>query len=238
MTAPAVGEGRHSRWGRAAATALLLLLAGSAPWWGRAALARMAFFHVRKIEIDGVRYLQPGDVLARLRVDTTASVWTDLAPLERRVAAHPQVRSVEIVRKLPGTLVVRVEENLPVALVPSKAGFRAYDRGGRPLPIDPSRGSVDLPIVAQGDTAVLRLLAQVREEEPALFDRISEVRRVGRGGKEVVLTLDTIPVRAMLDVSARRLCDVTLVEADLARRQASVAELDLRYRDQVIARLQ
>jgi cell division protein FtsQ len=198
----------------------------------------MDFFHVRKIEIDGAHYLRPSDVLARLRVDTTASVWADLGPLERRVAAHPQVRRVEIVRKLPGTLVVRLEENLPVAFVPSKAGLRPYDRSGRPLPIDPSRASIDLPIVAQGDTAVLRLLAEVREEEPGLFDRISEVRRVGKGGKEVVLTLNTVPVRAMLDVRPQRLADVNLVEADLARRQASVAELDLRYRDQVIARLQ
>jgi hypothetical protein len=35
-----------------------------------------------------------------------------------------------------------------------------------------------------------------------------------------------------------RLADIFPVESDLARRQARVKELDLRYRDQVIARLQ
>ena len=48
----------------------------------------------------------------------------------------------------------------------------------------------------------------------------------------------TLVIRAMSDVSAARLADLVPVESDLARRRARVAELDLRYRDQVIARLQ
>jgi hypothetical protein len=47
-----------------------------------------------------------------------------------------------------------------------------------------------------------------------------------------------MPVRAMLDVTPDRLAEIFPVEADLAKRQARVAELDLRFRDQVIARLQ
>jgi hypothetical protein len=42
----------------------------------------------------------------------------------------------------------------------------------------------------------------------------------------------------MADVTVSRLADIFPVEHDLARRQARVAEIDLRYRDQVIARLQ
>jgi cell division protein FtsQ len=45
-------------------------------------------------------------------------------------------------------------------------------------------------------------------------------------------------VRAKVGVSAARLTDIFPVEFDLRRRGARVAELDLRYRDQVIARLQ
>jgi len=45
-------------------------------------------------------------------------------------------------------------------------------------------------------------------------------------------------VRVPVGLSVERLADIFPVESDLARRQASVSELDLRYRDQVIARLQ
>jgi cell division protein FtsQ len=231
---------------RLRAIALLVTLAalGSAPWWGRAALQRLAFFRVRKVEIEGVRYLAPGEIVSRLRVDTSTSVWVDLGPLERRVAAHPQVRAVEIDRRLPGTLLVRVTEKLPVALVPGRAGLRIYDAAGDSLPIDPSLAGVDLPILAQRDTGLLRLLAGVQVGNPTLYARISEVRRVGRD--ELVLRLasaltppaEPLPVRAMADVSVGRLADIFPVESDLAHRQARVAELDLRYRDQVIARLQ
>ena len=48
----------------------------------------------------------------------------------------------------------------------------------------------------------------------------------------------TVVVRAMADVSVGRLADLVPVETDLQRRRVRVAEIDLRYRDQVIARLQ
>ena len=218
-----------------------MLLAGaffaaSAPWWGRRAAREMTFFRLQRVEIEGTRFVRPSDVMDRLRVDTLGSVWDDLRPMEARVGGHPQVESVRIRRRLPGTLVVRVVENLPVALVPAAGGFRALDARGRELPIDPSAAALDLPIVAARDTALLRLLADVRRREPALFARISEVRRVGK--EEVRVRLATVPVRASADLDAGRLADIIPVERDLARRGARVAELDLRYRDQVIARLQ
>jgi cell division protein FtsQ len=235
VTAPDEAPSRDRRW-RLVALGVIVLALVTSPWWGRAALRRMAFFRVRNVEIVGARYLQASDVVARLAVDTTASVWDDLERLEARVRSHPQVAGVEIGRRLPGTLVVRVTENLPVALVPSRGGFQAVDARGRPLPIDPSRSNVDLPIVARRDTALLRLMADVRRVSPALYARVSEVRRVGQG--EIVVRLVSVPVRAAVQVTAERLAEIIPVEEDLARRGAAVAELDLRFRDQVIARLQ
>jgi cell division protein FtsQ len=136
-------------------------------------------------------------------------------------------------RKLPGTLIVEVTERAPVALVPTSTGLRAYDERGRSLPTEPSL--VDAPVLSQRDTAALRLLGQLRARMPAFYDRVSAVRAVGK--REMVLELKTVAVRAMLDASLDRLAELEPVEADLARRQLRVAEIDLRYRDQVIARL-
>ena len=61
---------------------------------------------------------------------------------------------------------------------------------------------------------------------------------IGFGDREVLINFEGLPVRAMLDVTPDRLAEIFPVEADLAKRQARVAELDLRFRDQVIARLQ
>jgi cell division protein FtsQ len=212
-----------------------LVVVGS-PWWAPLVMRRMDFFRVRRVEIVGAHYVAPSDILSRLNVDTTASVWDPTKPLAARVATYPEIRTVVVRRKLPGTLVVEITERVPVALVPANAGFRVYDERGVLLPIDPTRGTVDVPVLMQRDTALLRLLGAVRVGMPGLYARVSSVRRVGRD--ELVLQLKTGPVRAMSDVSLARLADIDPVEADIARRQLRVVEIDLRFRDQVIARLQ
>lgn len=237
---PPADAGAPPRWRRrlrriAQALALVALL--GVPWWGRAALRRLDFFHVRSVEVTGARYLDPADVVRRLAVDTLRSIWDELAPLEQRVLAHPQVRAVTIDRRLPGTLHVRVEEHAPVAFAPAASGMRVLDARGRELPIDPSRIAVDLPIVAADpDTTLLRVLGELRAADSAFYGRVSEARRVGRD--ELAFRLPETTVRVRPSVGARRFADLRPVEADLARRQLRATELDLRFRDQVIARFQ
>ena len=234
-TMPREAPPKRPRWRLALGGVGLLLLLAS-PIWGPLFLGRLAYFRVRKIEVVGARFLPIGDILTLLHVDTLASVWAPTAPLERRVASHPQVRTVEIERKLPGTLVVHVDERLPVALVPSSRGFRAFDERGVALPIDLAKTPVDAPILAERDTSALRLLGDIRIEAPALYDRVSDIRP--QAGDELLIEFDSLTIRAMKSVTVDRLYEVQPVRDDLARRQLKVAGLDLRYRDQVIARIQ
>jgi cell division septal protein FtsQ len=247
------GKARKPGWLILGALLLVGILMAAA-WGTRVAARKMAFFRVRAIEIRGAQYLRPDEIVARLRVDTLASLWDDLEPLRRRMKADPQVSSVTIGRKMPGTLVVTIAENLPVALISTPKGLLPFDSLGKPLPIDPARAALDLPVVATNDPILLKLVGAIRSAEPLLFARLEEVRRTGR--REIELTLsrpaepgaasgDGVPqtpkvlrVLALTGLSVVRLADIFPVESDLARRQARVEELDLRYRDQVIARLQ
>jgi cell division protein FtsQ len=229
---------------RRAVAGIVVLLVVASPWWGRAVLRQLDFFRVRRVEIDGARYVSPDEIVSRLRIDTTASLFDDVGPWEKRVRQHPSVRDVRIERKLPGTLLVRITENPPVAFVQAASGLVAVDAAGRSLPIDPASGDVDLPVLAVRDTLVLRVLGEVRERAPALFARIGEVRRFPRGVSFYLLfrlTASTTTlahdVLASGDVTADRLSDIVPVEQDLARRSMRATELDLRFRDQVIARL-
>jgi len=250
-----VAERLHRPGWKVLGAILLVAIIMTAAWGVRAAARQMAFFRVRSVEIRGVRYLQPSEVLSRLRADTMMSLWDDLEPLRARVRDHPQVSGVTITRRLPGTLVVTVQENEPVALIQSARGLLPYDSLGHILPIDPSRTNLDLPIVATSDPVLLKLVGAIRFAEPAVFSRIEEVRRTGKD--EILLTLSraaterpriggetpasrpgTLRVRVPLGLPVERLADIFPVENDLARRQLFVGELDLRYRDQVIARLQ
>ncbi|MFN2566921.1 MAG: cell division protein FtsQ/DivIB [Gemmatimonadaceae bacterium] len=216
--------------------AVAILALATAPLWGPRVLRELAYFRVRRVEIVGARFIQPSDILGRLHVDTLSSVWDPAGPLEDRIASHPGVRSVRVGRRLPGTLVVEIKERWPVALVPTPSGLVPIDERGAALPIDPARTVVDAPIVAHRDTALFRLLGELRAEAPELYGRVSEVGRTG--SDEVWLRISSVPVRAMADVTVERLADVGTVEQDLTRRRLRAVEIDLRYRDQVIARLQ
>ena len=239
MTEPQAGTRSGSfasRWVLATLGIGLLLLAAS-PLWGPRLLRNLAFFRVRKVEIVGARYTAPAELLERMKIDTTRSVWDPMGPIETRVRSHPQLSDVVVTRRLPGTLVVQVTERRPVALVNSPGGLRAVDERGVRLPLDPSRTPVDAPVVmaAPRDTAVYHLLSRMQREAPALYAKLSSVRSTG--GDEIVLQIADLTVRAMTSVTLARLGDIDPVERDLARRQLRPAELDLRYRDQVIARL-
>jgi len=216
-----------------AGVAVILLL--GAPFWGPLVLRQLSFFRVRKVEIIGARYVPVSDIMDRLHVDTTASVWDPTGPLVSRLASHPQLHTVTVRRKLPGTLVVEVQENPPIALVATSDGLRAYDARGTLLPIDLARTPIDAPVLPRRDVELLHLLNVLRNEAPALYDRLSEIRITAPD--EVVFQMGGTPVRAMRDVSPARLAEITPVEDDLARRGLHAAEIDLRYRDQVIARL-
>ena len=230
--------------------ALFLVAVIMAAAWGvRAGARQMAFFRVRAVEVRGARYLQPSEIISRLKVDTLASLWDDLTPYRDRIRGHPQISDVTVSRRMPGTIVVTIKENLPVALIQTPTGLLPYDSLGKQLPIDPARTSLDLPIVATDDPVLLKLVGAIRAGEPDVFARIDEVRRTGRD--EILLTLSrevtagvvppeskTLLVRVPVGLSVERLADIFPVESDLARRQVRVGELDLRYRDQVIARLQ
>ena len=229
-------SGRSARWRLVLGVALLAIIMAS-PWWGPIVLRQFAFFRVRKVEVLGARYTPVSDVLDRLHVDTMRSVWDPTGPLVQRVQTHPQVEHATVTRKLPGTLVVELTERRPVALVPTVTGLAAVDERGRRLPLDPSRTPVDVPVVTATprDTAVYHLLGAMQREAPRLYAQLSTITRIGND--EILLRIGNIGVRAMTSVTLARLSDIEPVERDLARRQVRAAELDLRYRDQVIARL-
>ena len=225
------------RWLRWTLRALFIVAAGAVlatPWWGPQSLARLDYFHVRRVEFDGVRFANPSELVAKLALDSTASIWDDLDQYAARVAKHPMVQSVEVTRTLPSTVVLNIVERLPVALVSDSGTLNPVDASGHVLPINPARKNLDVPIVATADTTILRFLDALRTDAPRLYDRVVEVRRVNR--KELWFQLTGITVRTNADVTVGRLGDILRVEESLAQQNQHVVELDLRFQDQVIAR--
>ena len=207
------------------------------------AFRSLDYFHVQKVQLDGARFLLPSTVTAALGHDTSASVFDPPESFARKIEKLPLVARVTVKRRLPGTLVVTVAERVPVALIATREGFRGVDSLGNRLPLDPAISSFDAPVVlppagardTNADRQLFALLGRIRLEDQALFDAIEEVRRVSRTEWQF-RTADHL-VRVSPEVTLARLADIFPVEQDLARRRIRAAEIDLRYRNHVIARL-
>ncbi|MGH7676681.1 MAG: cell division protein FtsQ/DivIB [Gemmatimonadales bacterium] len=218
---------------RVAWLAALLLLVGA---WIAAPIVmrRLAFFRVRQVELVGVRNLSPDVVIATLRLPAQASVFGDLRLLADRVRGVAGVADARVVRRLPGALRVIVREVEPAALVPSARGLTVVDAAARPLPFDPARAGLDLPVAASGDSGVVAALALVQATDPALFAEVGTARAVGRGS--VLLELASGRVLLGRDAGPEVIRAVALVAQDLAARGRRAAELDARYAGQVVVR--
>jgi len=232
---------RWPRWRQRA----LLSVAGSAllgvSWLGAPlVLRRLPMFRVRQIELVGVRNLAPDAVIAALRLGPRASVFGDTRLLADRVRGLAGVAEARVVRRLPTVLSVELREVEPAALVAaprgSGRGLVAVDAAGHPLPFDPARLGLDLPIVASGDSGVVAVLALIQSVDPALFQSITGARGFARGG--VLLEIGPRRVLVGRDAGPEVIRAVVLVAQDLAAKGRAYRELDARFAGQVVVRRQ
>ena len=196
------------------------------------ALRHASFFRIRRIDLVGARYVTGDQVAAAMKLKPAASVFDDLRPLEKRVFAIAGVRRVTIERRWPGTLVVRIEEAEPVALTPGKTALALMDGSGRVLPFDPTRAPADLP-VSVADAKAARLIARIKDAEPALFRRIVSV---SLERQDVILQGSDWRVVMRADAGRSQLRALATVMDDLARKGRRWRELDARFNDRVFVR--
>lgn len=223
------------------------------------ALSRVEAFRIREIRLEGNRFLTPEEAAKSVAISPLASVWDDLDPFEERLRTHPLVQSVKAKRRFPATLLLKVVEVQPVALVPNPT-LEPVDASGSFLPIDPAKHSLDLPIIGlkgqRGREAlsaaerrlVAGEIARLAQAEPALVTRISEVTLDARGDlwaqfwrPDAQGEIWDLPItlRFHPNLPSRRVQEGLRVLGDAMNRfeNAVVADLDLRFEDQVVVRL-
>src|SRR5688572_25085867 len=127
-------------------SALVCALVGLGAPHALRAVAASELFRVREVQLSGGRYLTLAEAAEWTAVSPDAHLWDDAAGWVARLAEHPLVRVAEVRRRLPGTLVLVVEEREPVALAVAGT-LEPVDAEGRLLPLDPSALSLDLPLI-------------------------------------------------------------------------------------------
>jgi len=215
-----------------------------------ATIAGMEFFRVADIKVNNLRYLDRATVLELAAIESDASVWDDPGRWIERLQHNPLVARATIRRALPNTLVVRIDESTPVALI-STPTLGPIDGMGRVLPLDPALHRLDLPLLSASlDPAdsnflssrelqtLLDELSLLGQIVPDLAARISSVGFAPDGAVEVHMFSPDVTLLYRFPATAERLgWGLQALQDARRRRPASVPRvIDLRFGDQVVVR--
>jgi cell division septal protein FtsQ len=209
---------------------VVIATAGFAP----RALRHVEFFRMRQVELVGLRYLAPDQVLATLEIGPVHHLFDPTDEIEQRAEAIPGVVDAKVQRRLPGTLRIVFAEEVPVAFAPGATGLVPLDGECRSLPYDPAVTGFDLPLVPEVDTVLVRALALVRTADSSLFHEVDAARR-GAGGT-VVLELGGQAVLLRAAPTLEEIYAVGTVREQLMRSGRPFEALDARFAGWVVVR--
>lgn len=133
---------------------------------------------VARVEIEGLRRVHAAELRHLAGVSNGALLTAiDDRDVVDRVSAHPWVESVEVERVWPSTLVIRVTEHSPVAMVRREGALWYVDAGGVPF-LRARLDDADYPVIAGLPEELAALDARagrlVIRDALALLDALSE----------------------------------------------------------------
>jgi cell division septal protein FtsQ len=197
-------------------------------------------FAVRAIEIAGATHTPKAalDVLTRQYVGMNL-FQMDIARVQRDLGGLGWVRSIDIEKKLPDTLRIKISEREPIALVRSGDRLLYVDQDGTGFAeLSAAVGDPDLPIIGEAYGAELartvKLLQDLRRTDEAMFSRVSEVWPIAPHGFAIYdRELGAVIYANASDVTAKYR-DLRAVLA--AENNPKIEYADLRFADRVIVK--
>lgn len=220
---------------------VVLLLVVGAVWIYRTTQSDSRFA-IRTIEVVGSTHIPKEAIESIAHGYVGANLFRlDIARLQQEVGQLRWVKRIEIEKRLPDTLRIRVIERVPVALLVSGAGLEYVDSDGVPFAqLSPRVGDPDLPLISDAQGAELKrcvaMLQQLRSSDAQLFSRISEVRPVAPDGFALYdRELKTTVYANAADVSEKWRSLYSIVAAE-SYEPSSIEYADLRFADRVVIR--
>lgn len=160
---------RRRRWVLGLVGLLVLALLATAGWL----VGFSSVFTTRHVKVTGMRALRADEVRAAAAVPTGRPlVRQRLGPVADRVAALRVVRSVEVSRRWPDTVLIDVRERTPKLAIAQPGGFVLVDDQGQAyLSVATAPTRVPIAEVDPGNAALLSRVAVVAQALPQDLQR-------------------------------------------------------------------
>jgi len=200
-------------------------------------MSNMPGLVVAQIEVVGAHRATPQAVVEAAAIPAGQKIAEiDLGALRDRIEALGWVKTAQISRVLPDTVLIKIVERVPFGLWQFENKLRLIDRDGVEITGAEITGFEDLPMVVDlGAPAHAADLFRMLEAEPALAARVESAVRVGErrwdlhlaGGIDVLLPEDD-PEAAWLRLAA--------LERHQGILERDIVQIDLRLPDRLTVR--
>lgn len=201
-------------------------------------LAVAAGFGVKKISVEGQLHATDAEITAALKAGPdTMMLGFDTDAAKARLESVPWIRHAQVMRLLPSTLQVVVEERVPYAIWQNHGQTYVVDAEGVTLAPALREAYPDLPLVV-GEGAAKAAAALYDQLKPygELREQMIAALRVGdrrwtlklASGLEIMLPDDNID---------EALASLTKLDAERGLLKRNIASVDLRLLDRVTVRL-
>lgn len=191
--------------------------------------ANSSFFETDEIEWTGLAYLSAEQLDAYLDIPVS-NVWRiDTKLLVAELQAHPWVETVRATWRWPNRLIVSVQERLPLAQIPTGAGWVFLDGEGNLLPFVQGATANSLPIITNVELdateqliACARLMAMIPPELRGAISEWNMLTRafITRSGVEIL-------IGQPVELEEKFTLLVKILE-DLDNREQQAKRIDLR----------
>ncbi len=194
-------------------------------------------------EIVQLTQIQPGTLLYQ----------ADLTAIQRNVMSHYYIKDAVVERNLPNSISVSVSERVPIAIV-NRVETLYVDDEGVVLPRSISKKLFDLPVIsgiplseelALGSTIrddqtrqALQLLMTMRSINHEMYYNISEIQVHTAGDIVLYAVENSMPIVFGIGDVAEKFVKLEVFWAEYIKTRGahSLQYVDLRYRDQIVAK--
>lgn len=225
---------------RIARTAVLAVVAIVAGLWVYRRTQSDLRFAVKSIEVAGIVHTPRAEIDRITERYVGANLFRiDIAGVQRDLRALSWINRIEIEKKLPDTLKIRVTERSPIALALIGSELRYVDEHGIAFAtLSPSVGNPDLPLISGAkDTELGRCVAVLREIarlDPLVYSRISEVKPIPPDAFALFdRELGAFVYASAKDLSGKWRSLHAVARAERLGR-GSIAYADLRFNDRIV----
>ena len=199
-----------------------------------------ARFAIRAVEMAGIVHT-PRTEIDRItaRYVGVNLFQVDIARVQRDLRAISWIERIDIEKKLPDVLRIRVTEREPIALAVSGSQIRYVDAEGVAFAaLSPTVGNPDLPLVSGAKGAELErcvdLLRDLSRTDAEVYSRISEVKPVAPDGYALFDRELAAFVYAKRDGISSRWRALHAVARAEGYRRGDIAYADVRFSDRIV----